>query len=59
MYTLNFLIFLHKYVLKHDLSTQVLKVNKQNLIKEMDQKHCNCPFIQENNPKLYVSINFQ
>lgn len=36
----EFLIFLHKYDIKHDLlATQILKLDKENPVKEMNQKH--------------------
>ncbi len=53
---LEFSIFLHKYDPKHNqIFTQVLKVDKENPIKQMRQKYFICHlFIQENDPVLHI-----
>ncbi len=49
---LEFSIFLHKYDPKHNqIFAQVLKVDKENPIKQMRQKYL---FIQENDPILHI-----
>ncbi len=53
---LEFSIFLHKYDTKHyQIFAQVLKVDRENPIKQIRQKYFLCHlFIQENYPILHI-----
>ncbi len=52
---LELYIFLHKYDPKYNqIFTQVMKVNKENSIKQMRQKKNMYLFIQENDPILHI-----
>ncbi len=48
-------IFLHKYDPKHQIFIQVLKVDKENRIKQVREKYFLCHlFIEKNYPVLHI-----